>query len=157
MQNNLCKFLLPAIMLLFAACSERGQVRIEHAWISEPRSDAETPGFLEVINPGNEPVEIVSASSDAFESVTFYLRQGAQNDEQFRPVAILSVPARGRLELDGKNGRLGFAGQRQAVGDGDHMPLALAVRLHNGQLITLEAELHVHEGQSEAAHGHAHH
>ncbi|GEM_PF-2945226 len=155
MPDNLYKCLLPAMLLLLAACSDRGQVHVEHAWMSVPAEGVETTGFLEVMNPGAEAVEIVSASSEAFETVTFHLREG----DHFRPAQSLTVPARGRLELDGDNGRLGLAGPQQGIKDGDHLPLALAVRLHNGQLMTLEAELHVHEGEAEhdPEHGHEDH
>lgn len=151
MLKYLRNYFLLAILLL-TACSERGQVYIEHAWVALPTDEAETTAYLEVVNPGKEAVEIVSAASEAFETVVFYLREG----DEFRPVETLTVPARGHLELDGEQGHLGFSGLLKVIEDGDHLPFALAVRLHDGQLMTLEAELHVHGKPSDAGHGHEH-
>lgn len=144
--------LLIAVLLLFAACSDRGQLQIEHAWIGAVDPQGETTGFLEVSNPGAEPAHIVAADSEAFASVRLF----AQQDGQMRQVKSLTIPARGSVQLDGDNGRLGLVGPRQPIHDGDHLPLALAVRLGDGQLLSLETTLHVHEDAKGDAHDHGH-
>lgn len=153
MPNIVCKYLILPALLLVAACSDRGQVHIEHAWMQLPQTESETAGFLAVRNPGGEPVEIVSADSEAFEAVNFY----RQREGRLVLMESLTVPARGHLDLDGDNGRLGFTGPRRDISDGDRLSLALAVRLPDGQLITLESELHVHEDAGDAEHGHEDH
>lgn len=142
------KSLLLTVLLLLAACSDRGQLQLEHAWMGIAQKGAETAGFLEVSNPGPEPVEILAADSEAFGAVHFYLRR----DGRLESVKTLTVPPRGRLQLDGDNGRLGFTAPRRAIHDGDHLPLTLAVRLANGQLVTLQGELHVHGDHADAEH-----
>ena len=140
------------ITFLVSACSERGQVHIEHAWIAEVDEGASVTAYLEVVNPGSEAVDIVSAASEAFETVSFFIRENGQLKE----VESLTVPARGELILDGQGGQLALNNRQRAIKDGDHLPLSLAARLQNGQLITLESELHVHLGEADEKHEHDH-
>jgi copper(I)-binding protein len=100
-QNGLLALFLAAGWL--AACSRSEQepeLAFEQAWVrAMPAGMKMTAAFGQLINSGEQVIEITGFSSPSFDDVSLHRTEQVEGMSKMRPVSRLSIAARDRVEL----------------------------------------------------------
>ncbi len=113
-----------------------GELKVTGAWIREAHPNATVnAGYFILSNNGKSSVEIVSASSDAFEMVEFHEMAMADGMMEMRELTDIVVGAGESLELLTGGKHLMLKEPKRRLKDGDQVELVLTFK--SGKTISM--------------------
>jgi copper(I)-binding protein len=129
-------------LLLFAVQPVLAQNNIEvtDAWINEaPPTVKVLAGYLTISNLANEPVNLVSARSPAFEKIEFHLTETTDRVAHMQKLDAVTIPAQSDFSFVPGAHHLMLFNPATAPKAGEKIPLQLT--FSNGISIDTEAEV----------------
>lgn len=129
-----------AVLLLLAAGSAFGQVRVEKPWARATAPGAQVAGAYMVLrNQAAAPDRLVGASSPAAARVELHVHIREGDVMKMRQVPAYDVPANGTFELKPGGAHLMFFNIARPFKEGDRIP----VKLKFEKAGEVSAEFHV--------------
>lgn len=118
-------------------------VAVSGAWVrAVPEGAPNAAAYMELANRSSRPVDVIGAASPVASAVELHIVTETDGRMAMRPVARMTVPARGRLVLASGGAHVMLIGLRAPLAAGAEVPLALA--LAGGD--TLRLRLPVRDG-----------
>lgn len=121
---------LLALLLLLSGCGKNGAPAIADAWIRSAPPGAPMAGYLELRNPGDQPLRCDGASSEAFDSVELHRSVVQDGMSRMLHGQVAELPPGGRLRFEPGGYHLMLFGARQPLANGD----SAVILLHCGEL-----------------------
>lgn len=102
-------------------------VTVTHAWIRWLPAGLPSAGYAVITNHDAVPVNLSSASSKAYRSVSLMRSRLAEDDSSMVPVTQISVPAHGSIALAPGGYHLMLSGATHPLKPGDKVPMELTI------------------------------
>uniref|UniRef100_A0A832I2Z1 Copper chaperone PCu(A)C n=1 Tax=Eiseniibacteriota bacterium TaxID=2212470 RepID=A0A832I2Z1_UNCEI len=103
-------------------------LKVSGAWVrAVPEGAANAAAYMELANLTTRPVDLIGASSPVAGAVELHTVTETAGRLAMRPVARMTVPARGRLILQSGGPHVMLLGLRAPLPAGAHVPLALVL------------------------------
>ncbi len=107
------------------AAAAPGAVEIRDAWIRWLPSGLPAAGYLTLVNRGDQPTSLVSASGDAYRQISLHHSMNHDGMSHMEPVGEISVPAHSTLSFAAAGYHLMLMQPTRALAPGDHVALTL--------------------------------
>ncbi|MDH5612603.1 MAG: copper chaperone PCu(A)C [Gammaproteobacteria bacterium] len=108
----------------------------EGAWIAEaPPSSKVNVAYMEINNPGDQEVKVVSATSENFTRISFHQTQQKNDMATMQHMDTLTIPAKGKLVLEAGSHHIMLFNPVKKLKAGDQVNLDL--KLENDDIIKL--------------------
>ncbi len=125
--------------------AQAATVTVHDAWVREaPAGRKVTAAFLVAENPGKSPRSIVSATSDAAETVELHEMKQVGSTMEMSPVKSIEVPAGGKTELKPGGLHVMMFGLKKPLAEGDTVMVTLV--LDNGTKVNVAAQVRKPKG-----------
>jgi len=126
-------------------------IEIEDAWISEaPPTVKILAGYFTIVNHTEDPVDLISAQSQAFERIEFHLSKTRDGVAHMQKQESTTIPAKSEFSFTPGAYHLMLFNPMQALNSGDFVQLQLV--FSNGDSIDIKAE--VKRGDHSGHHNH---
>ena len=150
--------LLLAGSLLFAGVARAADLQVVDPWVAlAPPGAHATAAFMELKNPGDEPVDVVSANADGFHAVELHLSVNEDGMHRMIEQERITVPAGESVHLAPGGYHVMLIGPERSLSEGEVVEIELG--LSGGEAITVEAPVTPREkamGGMNGGHGHMH-
>lgn len=145
---------LLTLLMSFGAAHAAGTLEVSNAWIPQaPPGAGAMAGYLDLKNPGDQTVNIVSAKSDRFREVSLHQTVIEDGMARMRPLEDVAVaPGKTFMFMPGGN-HLMLMGPVSALAPGDSVTIEF--ELSDGQ--QLKAAFTVRSADEAAGDAHEHH
>ena len=98
-RNTLLAALLGLAFTGPALAAQADHVKVEHAWIRQLPGDLPAASYADLVNEGDAPAVLRSASSPAFASVMLHQSSHEGGMNRMSMIDHLDIPAHGRVSL----------------------------------------------------------
>ncbi|NND49022.1 MAG: copper chaperone PCu(A)C [Rhizobiales bacterium] len=102
-----------------------GTLSIDHPWARVTIANRPAAGYMKIINHGDEPDRVVSASSPLADRVELHTHTMIDGVMKMRPVGTIEVPAKGEVELAPGGLHLMIMGLKEAPKPGEVLPVSV--------------------------------
>jgi len=146
--------LLLAAGFLLAGAAQAADLEVTEPWVAlAPPGAHATAGFMELRNPGEEPVDLVAANAEGFQAVE--LHRSINEDGMHRMIEQerITVPAGGSTRLAPGGYHVMLIGPERSPAQGEIVTIELT--LGDGARLSVDAEVKRRE-QAMGGHGHHH-
>ncbi len=118
---------LLAIALFFfsSAMADSERLRFDHAWTPEAPPGRMMAGFMEIHNPGSEPVSIVDARADGFGHVELHNTTMEDGVMRMRRINALTIEPGQTLTLEPGGLHVMLIKPERSFRDGDQVEIVL--------------------------------
>jgi copper(I)-binding protein len=128
--------LLFSLLFFSQAATAESALTFEGAWIAEaPPSSKVLVAYMEINNPGDQAVKIVSATSDNFTRISFHQTQQKNDMASMQHMDTLTIPAKGKLVLEAGSHHIMLFNPVKKLTAGDQVNLDF--KLENGDVVNL--------------------
>lgn len=114
-----------ALLSIASALADSDKLRFENAWTPEAPPGRMMAGFMEIHNPGSEPVAIVGARAEGFGHVELHNTTMEDGVMRMRRIDTLTVDPGGSLTLEPGGLHLMLIEPERSFRDGDQIALVL--------------------------------
>ncbi|HSH83592.1 MAG TPA: copper chaperone PCu(A)C [Guyparkeria sp.] len=132
------KALLLAASLLLGGLAQAAELEVDSPWVAlAPPGAQATAAFMELHNPGDEPVDLVGVHAEGFQAIE--LHRSINEDGMHRMIEQkrITVPAGGSVSLAPGGYHVMLIGPERTLEEGE--VLSLELRLDGGEALTIEA------------------
>ena len=153
----------PIKALLFAAtlltgAAQAAELQVSEPWVAlAPPGAHATAGFMELRNPGDEPVDLVAADADGFDAVELHRSINENGMHRMIEQERITVPAGGSVQLAPGGYHVMLIGIQRELVEGESITLELT--LDDGSQLSVDAPV-TPRGQAmgghDGHHGHKH-
>lgn len=148
------KALLFAAALLTGAVAQAAELQVSEPWVAlAPPGAHATAAFMELRNPGDEPVDLVAADADGFQVVELHRSVNENGMHRMIQQERITVPAGGSVRLAPGGYHVMLIGIQRELAEGESVTLELT--LGDGSRLSVDAPVTPRE-QAMGGHGHGH-
>ncbi|WP_066185050.1 MULTISPECIES: copper chaperone PCu(A)C [unclassified Guyparkeria] len=152
------KALMFAAALLAGAAVQAAELQVSEPWVAlAPPGAHATAGFMELHNPGDEPVDLVAADADGFDAVELHRSVNENGMHRMIEQERITVPAGGSVRLAPGGYHVMLIGIQRELAEGENVTLELT--LADGSRQTVDAPVTPRGqamGSHDSGHGHEH-
>ena len=118
--------------------SAQSSLIIKNTWVAEaPPVSKVMAAYMEIENPSDQSLTIISATSDSFEQIEFHQSQHINNIASMKRMHRLVIPANGKLELKAGGHHMMLFKPVKKLKSGDHV--SFSFKQENGNIVTVDA------------------
>ncbi|WP_413701047.1 copper chaperone PCu(A)C [Psychromonas sp. KJ10-10] len=137
---KLTNSLILTVALLFSTLSNATVLNIEDAYVrATPPHTQNSAAFMLINNSSDEPLTLISASSDIADRVELHSHIMSDGMMKMRQVESITVDAKGSTELRPGSFHVMFLGLKSPLTEGDSVNLKL--HFSNGDEIVIDAPI----------------
>lgn len=141
------------LLFSFQPAFAQNNIEVTGMWINEaPPTVKVLAGYFTISNLANEPIDLVTASSPAFEKIEFHLTETQDGVARMQKLETVTIPAQSDFSFIPGAHHLMLFNPATAPKAGEKIPLQLT--FSNGVKMDIEAE--VKRGELPPLHHHHH-
>ncbi|KTG17476.1 hypothetical protein AUR63_09200 [Guyparkeria sp. XI15] len=137
---------------------QAAELQVSEPWVAlAPPGAHATAGFMELHNPGDEPVDLVAADADGFDAVELHRSVNENGMHRMIEQERITVPAGGSVRLAPGGYHVMLIGIQRELAEGENVTLELT--LADGSRQTVDAPVTPRGqamGSHDSGHGHEH-
>lgn len=146
--------LLFAVSLLLGGVAQAADLDVTDPWVAlAPPGAHATAAFMELHNPGEQPVDVVAAGADGFQAVELHRSVNENGMHRMIQQERITVPAGGAVHLAPGGYHVMLIGAERELVESEVLTLELT--LGDGSRLSVDAPVKRRE-QAVGGHGHEH-
>lgn len=136
--NLSLRALLVGASLLVATAAAAAELEVKAPWVAlAPPGAQATAAFMELHNPGEQPVDVVGADAEGFEAIELHRSINENGMHRMVQQDRITVPAGGSVKLAPGGYHIMLIGPERSLEEGE--VLTVELRLEGGEVIPVEA------------------